>query len=100
VPPGSGRRPRERRRHRPWQRGVHEQTPGRFAQWRDLQREPGVASGLGRCPEAEARLRRTFVPPEPGENPRHVDFMWPLWSVLDRAAEGRGSDWLPQLQYP
>jgi predicted dithiol-disulfide oxidoreductase (DUF899 family) len=26
--------------------------------------------------------------------------VWPLWSVLDRTAEGRGSDWLPQLQYP
>jgi predicted dithiol-disulfide oxidoreductase (DUF899 family) len=41
-----------------------------------------------------------LVPPEPGQNPRHVDFMWPLWSVLDRTAEGRGSDWMPQLQYP
>jgi predicted dithiol-disulfide oxidoreductase (DUF899 family) len=39
-----------------------------------------------------------FVPPEPGQNPRHVDFMWPLWSVLDRTAEGRG-DWHPRLHY-
>jgi predicted dithiol-disulfide oxidoreductase (DUF899 family) len=40
-----------------------------------------------------------FVPPEPGQNPRHVDFMWPLWSVLDRTADGRGSNWMPRLQY-
>ncbi|RAG81960.1 DUF899 domain-containing protein [Streptacidiphilus pinicola] len=41
-----------------------------------------------------------FVPPEPGQNPRHVDFMWPLWSVLDRGPEGRGQDWWPELEYP
>jgi predicted dithiol-disulfide oxidoreductase (DUF899 family) len=40
-----------------------------------------------------------FVAPEPGQNPRHVDFMWPLWSVLDRAPSGRGGEWWPQLSY-
>ena len=40
-----------------------------------------------------------FMPPEPGQNPRHVDFMWPLWAVLDRTAEGRGADWWPSLAY-
>jgi predicted dithiol-disulfide oxidoreductase (DUF899 family) len=40
-----------------------------------------------------------FVAPEPGQNPRHVDFMWPLWSVLDRTPPGRGADWWPQLRY-
>jgi predicted dithiol-disulfide oxidoreductase (DUF899 family) len=40
-----------------------------------------------------------FVPPEPGQNPRHVDFLWPLWSALDRTAEGRGEAWWPQLAY-
>ncbi len=29
----------------------------------------------------------------------HVDFIWPLWSVLDLTPEGRGSDWFPQLAY-
>jgi predicted dithiol-disulfide oxidoreductase (DUF899 family) len=38
-----------------------------------------------------------FVAPEPTENPRHVDFMWPLWAVLDRTPDGRGTDWWPQL---
>jgi predicted dithiol-disulfide oxidoreductase (DUF899 family) len=40
-----------------------------------------------------------FAPTDPGQHPRHVDFMWPLWSVLDRTPEGRGSDWVPRLQY-
>jgi predicted dithiol-disulfide oxidoreductase (DUF899 family) len=40
-----------------------------------------------------------LVPSEPGQNPRHVDFMWPLWGVLDRTHEGRGTDWMPALDY-
>ncbi len=40
-----------------------------------------------------------FAPTDPGQHPRHVDFMWPLWNVLDRTPEGRGSDWNPQLKY-
>jgi len=40
-----------------------------------------------------------WVPSEPGQEPRHVDFMWPLWSVLDRTPEGRGTDWSPELDY-
>jgi predicted dithiol-disulfide oxidoreductase (DUF899 family) len=38
-----------------------------------------------------------FVPPEAGQNLRH--FMWPLWSVLDRTAGGRGAGWYPKLEY-
>ena len=41
-----------------------------------------------------------LVPTDPGEDMRHVDFMWPLWSVLDRSPEGRGADWRPELEYP
>jgi len=40
-----------------------------------------------------------FVPPEPDQDPRHVDFIWPLWSVLDRTPEGRGTGWRPALEY-
>jgi predicted dithiol-disulfide oxidoreductase (DUF899 family) len=40
-----------------------------------------------------------FVPTGSGQGPRHVDFMWPLWNVFDRAPEGRGSDWGPRLKY-
>ena len=39
-----------------------------------------------------------FVPAEEGEEPRHVDFMWPLWAIFDRAPEGRG-DFSPQRDY-
>ena len=40
-----------------------------------------------------------FAPSEPGLHPRHVDFIWPVWSVFDRTPEGRGTDWFPQLAY-
>ena len=40
-----------------------------------------------------------FAPSDPGQNPRHVDMIWPLWNVLDCVPEGRGSDWYPQLRY-
>jgi predicted dithiol-disulfide oxidoreductase (DUF899 family) len=33
-----------------------------------------------------------------GQGPRHVDFMWPVWSVFDRTPEGRGT-WEPSLAY-
>jgi predicted dithiol-disulfide oxidoreductase (DUF899 family) len=39
-----------------------------------------------------------FTPSDPGEHPRHVDFMWPLWNILDLTPAGRPS-WHPQLQY-
>jgi predicted dithiol-disulfide oxidoreductase (DUF899 family) len=35
---------------------------------------------------------------EAGQDPRHVDFMWPLWAVLDRTPGGRG-DFHPALEY-
>ena len=40
-----------------------------------------------------------LVPSDPGQDMRHVDVMWPLWSVLDRTPEGRGTDWRPELDY-
>ena len=40
-----------------------------------------------------------FVPSEPGQHPRHVDHLWPLWNLLDLTPEGRGSDWFPQYAY-
>lgn len=39
-----------------------------------------------------------FAPNEPGQNPRHVDMLWPLWNTLDLTPNGRG-DWYPSLQY-
>jgi predicted dithiol-disulfide oxidoreductase (DUF899 family) len=40
-----------------------------------------------------------FVPPEKGQGPRHVDSIWPVWSVLDLAPEGRGEKWEPRHSY-
>jgi predicted dithiol-disulfide oxidoreductase (DUF899 family) len=39
------------------------------------------------------------APREPGQEPRHVDFIWPVWQVLDVTPEGRGSDWSPRREY-
>jgi predicted dithiol-disulfide oxidoreductase (DUF899 family) len=40
-----------------------------------------------------------LAPSDPGQDMRHVDFMWPLWLVLDRTPKGRGEDWRPALDY-
>jgi predicted dithiol-disulfide oxidoreductase (DUF899 family) len=40
-----------------------------------------------------------FVKPEPGQDGRHVDLIWPLWNVLDYTPEGRGTDFNPKLRY-
>jgi predicted dithiol-disulfide oxidoreductase (DUF899 family) len=34
-----------------------------------------------------------------GQGPRHVDYMWPLWAVLDRTPAGRDPEWVPALAY-
>jgi predicted dithiol-disulfide oxidoreductase (DUF899 family) len=39
-----------------------------------------------------------WVSADEGQGPRHVDFMWPVWAVLDRTPEGR-DDWGPELEY-
>jgi predicted dithiol-disulfide oxidoreductase (DUF899 family) len=40
-----------------------------------------------------------FAKTEPGQNPRHVDSIWPLWNLFDLTPEGRGEDWYPRLSY-
>ena len=40
-----------------------------------------------------------FVPPEKGQNGRHVDSIWPLWNLFDFIPEGRGTDWHPKHSY-
>jgi predicted dithiol-disulfide oxidoreductase (DUF899 family) len=41
-----------------------------------------------------------FAPREEGEDPRHVDAIWPVWHVLDMTPEGRGTDTrFPALRY-
>jgi predicted dithiol-disulfide oxidoreductase (DUF899 family) len=40
-----------------------------------------------------------YAPNEPGEDPRHVGTVEPLWNMLDLTPEGRPQDWAEQLQY-
>jgi len=41
-----------------------------------------------------------FAPRDEGEEPRHVDSIWPIWNVLDMTPGGRGSDPdFPAMQY-
>ncbi len=41
-----------------------------------------------------------FAPSDEGQNPRHVDPIWPIWNVLDMTPEGRGTDGaFPKLRY-
>ncbi len=40
-----------------------------------------------------------YAPPEKGQNPRHVDLIWPLWNLFDLTPEGRGTNWFPKFSY-
>jgi predicted dithiol-disulfide oxidoreductase (DUF899 family) len=40
-----------------------------------------------------------LLPSESGQDPRHIDLLWPLWNVLDLTPAGRGTDWRPSLSY-
>jgi predicted dithiol-disulfide oxidoreductase (DUF899 family) len=41
-----------------------------------------------------------FASREEGEDPRHVDSIWPIWNVLDMTPDGRGSaSDIPAMQY-
>ena len=39
-----------------------------------------------------------FAPSDQGQDPRHVDMIWPVWSLFDVTPEGRGK-WNPKLSY-
>jgi predicted dithiol-disulfide oxidoreductase (DUF899 family) len=40
-----------------------------------------------------------MIAPDPGQDPRVGDMVFPLWNVLDMTPEGRGTDWYPSLSY-
>jgi len=40
-----------------------------------------------------------YAPTDAGQHPRHVDYMWPIWKVLDVTPGGRGTDWEPRREY-
>jgi predicted dithiol-disulfide oxidoreductase (DUF899 family) len=40
-----------------------------------------------------------YAPTEPGQDPRHVGTLEPVWNLFDLTPEGRGIDWDEQLSY-
>lgn len=40
-----------------------------------------------------------YAPTEPGQDPRHVGTIEPMWNIFDLTPEGRGADWDEQLCY-
>jgi predicted dithiol-disulfide oxidoreductase (DUF899 family) len=40
-----------------------------------------------------------YAQSEPGEDPRHVGTLEPLWNLFDLTPEGRPADWYEQLSY-
>ncbi len=40
-----------------------------------------------------------YAPTDPGQDPRHVGTLEPLWNLFDLAPEGRPPDWEEQLSY-
>jgi predicted dithiol-disulfide oxidoreductase (DUF899 family) len=41
-----------------------------------------------------------YAPTDPGQDPRHVGTLEPVWNLFDLTREGRQEDWDEQLQYP
>jgi predicted dithiol-disulfide oxidoreductase (DUF899 family) len=41
-----------------------------------------------------------YAPTDPGQDPRHVGTIEPLWNLFDLTREGRPTDWDEQLRYP
>jgi predicted dithiol-disulfide oxidoreductase (DUF899 family) len=40
-----------------------------------------------------------FAPEDPGQNHRALDFIDPLWGLLDTTPEGRGAEFFPRVSY-
>ncbi|MBV9422161.1 MAG: DUF899 family protein [Solirubrobacterales bacterium] len=40
-----------------------------------------------------------YAPTDPGQDPRHVGTLEPLWNILDLTPDGRPQDWTEQLSY-
>jgi predicted dithiol-disulfide oxidoreductase (DUF899 family) len=41
-----------------------------------------------------------YAPSDPGQDPRHVGTLEPVWNLFDLTPEGRPTDWDEQLRYP
>jgi predicted dithiol-disulfide oxidoreductase (DUF899 family) len=40
-----------------------------------------------------------YAPSDPGDEPRHVGTLEPLWNLFDLTTEGRPVDWTEQFSY-
>jgi predicted dithiol-disulfide oxidoreductase (DUF899 family) len=40
-----------------------------------------------------------YAPTDPGQDPRHVGTIEPVWNIFDLTPEGRGVDWDEQISY-
>jgi len=40
-----------------------------------------------------------FAPTDPGQDPRHMGTIEPLWNIFDFTRDGRGTDWHEQISY-
>lgn len=40
-----------------------------------------------------------YAPPDPGQDPRHVGMLEPVWNLLDLTPQGRPANFDEQLQY-
>jgi len=40
-----------------------------------------------------------YAPTDPGQEPRHVGTLEPLWNLFDLIPGGRPTDWSEQLSY-
>jgi len=40
-----------------------------------------------------------YAPEDPGQDPRHIGTIEPVWNLFDLTPEGRGTDWDEQLTY-
>lgn len=40
-----------------------------------------------------------FAPSDRGQDPRHIDLIWPVWNLLDMTPDGRSAKWGPKLRY-
>ncbi|HEU4542284.1 MAG TPA: DUF899 family protein [Jiangellaceae bacterium] len=41
-----------------------------------------------------------YAPSDPGQDPRHIGTLEPLWNLFDLTPEGRPAGWEEQLRYP
>lgn len=41
-----------------------------------------------------------YAPTDPGQDPRHVGTIEPLWNIFDLVSDGRGGEWEEQFAYP